>query len=127
MTRFTIVVLPDAEANMRVAFLWYFDKSPLAADAFGTEVGNAIDGLEETAGDWPKDEDGVRVYHLKHFPYTLRYEPMCATRPSAPAKLVRDVSCVGDPRQSGLVEHPDQIAASRDLSLLAESQRYPNT
>ena len=74
MTRFTIVVLPDAEADMREAFLWYFDKSPLAADAFGTEVDDAIDGLEETAGDWPKDEDGVRFYHLKHFPYTLRYE-----------------------------------------------------
>ena len=76
MTRFTIVVLPDAEADMREAFLWYFEKSALAADAFGTEVGDAIDGLGETAGDWPKDEDGVRfcIYHLKHFPYTVRYE-----------------------------------------------------
>jgi plasmid stabilization system protein ParE len=59
---------------MRDAFLWYFDKSPLAADAFATEVDAAIDGLEETAGDWPKDEDGVSFYHLKHFPFTLRYE-----------------------------------------------------
>ena len=45
------------------------------------------------------------------------HQPMCAARPSAPAKLVRDVSCVGDQRQSGLVQHRDQIAASRDLSL----------
>jgi plasmid stabilization system protein ParE len=74
VTRFTIVVLPDAEAELHEAFLWYFDKSPLAADAFGTEVDDAIDGLEETAADWPKDEDGVHFYHLKHFPYTLRYE-----------------------------------------------------
>ena len=74
MTRFTVVVLPDAEAELREAFLWYFDKSPLAADAFGTEVDNAIDGLEETATDWPRDEHGVHFYHLKHFPYTLRYE-----------------------------------------------------
>ena len=74
MTRFTVVVLPDAEAELREAFLWYFDKSPLAADAFGTEVDDAIDGLEETAADWPKDEDGFHFYHLKHFPYTLRYE-----------------------------------------------------
>ena len=80
MTRFTIVVLPDAEVDMREAFLWYFDKSPLAADAFGTEVDAAIDGLEETAGDWPKDEDGVSFYHLKHFPYTLRYEISRAAR-----------------------------------------------
>jgi len=74
VTRFTVVVLPDAEAELREAFLWYFDKSPLAADAFGTEVDDAIDGLEETAADWPKDEDGIHFYHLKHFPYTVRYE-----------------------------------------------------
>jgi len=73
VTRFTVVVLPDAEAELREAFLWYFDKSPLAADAFGTEVDDAIDGLEETAADWPKDEHGVYFYHLKRFPYTLRY------------------------------------------------------
>ena len=41
---------------------------------------------------------------------------MCATRRPALAKLVRDVSCVGDWRQSGLVPQPDQIAATRDQS-----------
>ena len=74
MTRFTVAVLPDAEADMREAFLWYFKRSPLAADAFGTEVSDAIDSLEETAGDWPKDEDRLHFYNLKHFPYTVRYE-----------------------------------------------------
>ena len=67
-------MLPDAEADLREAFLWYFDKSPLAADAFGTEVDDAIDGLQETAASWPKDDDGVSFHHLKHFPYTVRYE-----------------------------------------------------
>lgn len=47
---------------MREAFLWYFDRSPLAADAFGNEVADAIDCLEETAADWPKDDDGVHFY-----------------------------------------------------------------
>jgi plasmid stabilization system protein ParE len=74
VTRFTITVLPDAEADMREGFLWYFERSPLAADAFGTEVSQTIDGLEQTAADWPKDEDGVHFYHLKHFPYTVKYE-----------------------------------------------------
>lgn len=74
MTRFTVDVLPDAEADLRNAFLWYFDKSPHAADAFGTEVDDAMDGLRETAANWPKDDDGVSFYHLKHFPYTVRYE-----------------------------------------------------
>jgi plasmid stabilization system protein ParE len=74
VSRFTIVVLPDAEADVRAAFSWYFERSPIAADAFRTEVFEAIDGLAETAGDWPKDEDGTHRYHLKHFPYTVMYE-----------------------------------------------------
>ena len=59
---------------MREAFLWYFERSPLIADGFGTEVADAIDGLEDSASDWPKDGDGVRFYHLKHFPHTVWYE-----------------------------------------------------
>lgn len=74
MTRFTVVVLPDAETDFRAAFLWYFERSPLAADAFRAEVFQAIDGLAETAGDWSKDQDGTHRYHLKHFPYTVMYE-----------------------------------------------------
>lgn len=74
MSPFTIVVLPDAEADVRAGFLWYFERSPLAADAFRIEVFEAIDGLTETAADWPKDDDGTHRYHLKHFPYTVMYD-----------------------------------------------------
>lgn len=49
MSRFTVGILPDAEAELRAAFLWHFEKSPLAADAFRTEVFEAIDSLAETA------------------------------------------------------------------------------
>jgi plasmid stabilization system protein ParE len=71
---FDIEVLPQAEAEAREAFLWYFDRSPIAADAFRMELFDAIDGLAATAKDWPEDEDGNRRYHLKHFPYTVMYE-----------------------------------------------------
>jgi plasmid stabilization system protein ParE len=71
---FDIEVLPQAEADAREAFLWYFDRSPIAADAFRMELFDAIDGLAGTAKDWPEDEDGNRRYHLKHFPYTVMYE-----------------------------------------------------
>lgn len=74
MTRFTIVVLPEAESDIREAFLWYFERSPVAADAFRIEVFDAIDGLDETAANWPKDEDGIHRYHLKRFPHTVLYE-----------------------------------------------------
>ena len=74
MSSFDVEVLPEAEAEAREAFLWYFDRSPMAADAFRIELLDAIDGLSETARDWPQDPDGTRHYHLKHFPYTVMYE-----------------------------------------------------
>lgn len=74
MSSFDIEVLPEAEAEAREAFQWYFDRSPIFADAFRTELFDAIDSLAVTAMDWPADEDGNRRYHLKHFPYTVWYE-----------------------------------------------------
>jgi len=74
VSSFDVEVLPEAEAEAREAFLWYFDRSPIAADAFRVELFDAIDGLSETARDWPADGDGTRHYHCKHFPYTVMYE-----------------------------------------------------
>lgn len=74
MTRFSVEILPQAEAEIREAFLWYFERSPLAADAFRTEVFDAIDGLAQLADTWPMDEDGVRRHVLSHFPYSVHYE-----------------------------------------------------
>ena len=74
MSSFDVEVLPEAEAEAGKAFLWYFDRSPMAADAFRVELLDAIDGLSDTARDWPEDVDGTRHYHLRHFPYTVMYE-----------------------------------------------------
>lgn len=74
MSRFVVEILPAAEAEFREAFLWYFERSPLAADAFRTEVFDAIDGLGQRADMWPEDEDGTRKCGLRHFPYTVFYE-----------------------------------------------------
>jgi plasmid stabilization system protein ParE len=67
VTRFTVVVLPDAEAEIREAFLWYFERSPLAADAYRAAVFQAIDGLEETASHWPQDEEEYTAITLSTF------------------------------------------------------------
>lgn len=74
MTRFTVRVLPRAEAEIRGAFLWYAERSAIAADAFRKEVLEAIDGLSRTADMWPADDDDVRRYVLSHFPFTVHYE-----------------------------------------------------
>ena len=74
MTLFDVDVLPDAEAEIRAAFIWYFERSPIAADAFRTEALEAIDSLQTDAPMWPADEDGIRRYLLRHFPYKVFYE-----------------------------------------------------
>lgn len=74
MSRFSVDLLPEAEAEIREAFLWYFERSPLAADAFRSEVFDAMDGLADQAHMWAPDEDGIRKYILSHFPYTVYYE-----------------------------------------------------
>jgi plasmid stabilization system protein ParE len=45
VTRFRVEILPEAEAEIREAFLWYFERSPIAAEAFRTETLEAIDRL----------------------------------------------------------------------------------
>lgn len=74
MRRFRVEVLPEAEAEFREAFLWYFERSPLAADAFRTEVFDKIDSLEQDADTWPRDDDGLHFRVLNRFPYTVHYE-----------------------------------------------------
>ena len=79
MSRFAVEVLPEAEEELREAFLWYFERSPIAADAFRSLVISAIDGLADNADVWPSNEDGFRYHVLSRFPYTVWYELHDAT------------------------------------------------
>ena len=75
VTRFTVEILPEAEAEFRESFLWYFERSPVFADDFRTEVLTKIDELQEDADSWPKDEDGVHFRILaKRFKTTIHYD-----------------------------------------------------
>ena len=79
VTRFGVEILPEAEAEIREAFLWYFERSPIAAEAFRTETLEAIDRLGVDALMWPEDEDAIRRHILRHFPYTVFYEILGST------------------------------------------------
>ena len=59
MTSFGVEILPEAEAEIREAFLWYFERSPIAADGFRTETLEVIDRLGIDPLMWPEDEDAV--------------------------------------------------------------------
>jgi plasmid stabilization system protein ParE len=72
--RFTLEILPEAEEEFRRSFLWYFERSPIAADAFRSEVIEAIDSLTGTANQWPANEDGIHYHVLNHYPYTIWYD-----------------------------------------------------
>ena len=61
MSRFTVQVLPEAEEEFRAAYLWYFERSPIAADAFRTLVLEAIDGLAEHPDMCPADAEGIHL------------------------------------------------------------------
>lgn len=74
MTRFSVAILPEAEAEFREAFLWYLKRSPLAADAFRVEVFDKIDALAHDADAWPRDENGIHCRLLNRFPYTVHYD-----------------------------------------------------
>jgi plasmid stabilization system protein ParE len=74
VTRFSVEVLPEAEREFREAFLWYFERSPLAADAFLTQVFDVIDSLADRADMWPVNEDGIHFHVLARFPYTVWYD-----------------------------------------------------
>ncbi len=72
MSRFSVQVLPEAESEFRAAFLWLFERSPVFADAFRTEVVTKIDGLQDDADMWPKDEVGIHFRVLaKRFKTTI--------------------------------------------------------
>ena len=74
MTRFTVDVLPDAEREFQQAFIWYFDRSPIAADAFRSAVFESLDGLADHADMWPANDDGIHFHVLGRFPYTVWYD-----------------------------------------------------
>ena len=74
MTRYIVAVLADAEREFREAFLWYFERSPIASDAFRSEVLEAIDGLADKADMWPANEEGFHFRVLDRFPYTVWYD-----------------------------------------------------
>ena len=72
--RYEVSLLPLAEEEIGEAFRWYSERSPSAANAFRSEVFAAIDRLAEDPTMWPADDEGVRYYILRSFPYTMHYE-----------------------------------------------------
>lgn len=84
MSRFSVEIIPEAETDIREAYLWCRARSPLAADAFRTELLGKIDALQDNADTWTKDEDGFHCQIPNVQPSSLTQRPV-APMPLAPA------------------------------------------
>ena len=74
MSLFDVLILPDAEAEIEAAFLWYQERNPEAAAAFRLEAFDGVEGLAEDPAKWKMDEHGTQRCLLRHFPYAVIYE-----------------------------------------------------
>ncbi|MBT8083723.1 MAG: type II toxin-antitoxin system RelE/ParE family toxin [Woeseia sp.] len=64
---------PEAEFELRAAFLWYLDRNVLVAEAFQAEVSRAIKVVAENPDRWPELTESLRRYVFPRFPFTLVY------------------------------------------------------
>jgi len=74
VSAYFVEIAPDAERDIREAFLWYADRNQLIADAFRTEVFDAIDLLGASPLGKAADTLGNRRRVLHRFPYSVVYE-----------------------------------------------------
>ena len=74
MSAYHVEIAPAAERDIREAFLWYADRSQLIADAFRTEVFDAIERLGTSPLGKAADALGNRRKVLHRFPYSVVYE-----------------------------------------------------
>jgi toxin ParE1/3/4 len=66
----------NAAADYQVAFDWYFDRSPLAAQKFDEELGYALQRIAENPQRWPMNILGTRKFFLRHFPFAVVYREL---------------------------------------------------
>jgi toxin ParE1/3/4 len=62
---------PSATQEAREARLWYLARSPIAADAFVSELNAAISVIAEAPERWPELPNGRRRYVMRRFPFIL--------------------------------------------------------
>ena len=79
MTRFVAVLAPGAESDIAQAFAWYRERNALVAQAFRSEVFDAIDRIAAAPLGRPEDDEGNRNRVLHRFPYTVHYEVVKTT------------------------------------------------
>jgi plasmid stabilization system protein ParE len=76
---YLVEIAPSAEGDIGDAFLWYRERNLLIAEAFRTEVFDAIDRIADAPLAKSADEEGNRKRVLHRFPYSVFYEVLGST------------------------------------------------
>jgi plasmid stabilization system protein ParE len=64
---------PEAEKELRIAYLWYLERNTTVAESFVAEVDHAIGVVGEKPVRWPKLTKSIRRYVFPRFPFMLVY------------------------------------------------------
>ena len=64
---------PDAIAEAKAAYEWYAERNPSAANAFISELNQAISQIQNGPELWTMHLRGTRKFLLRHFPYGVVY------------------------------------------------------
>ncbi|MSQ27268.1 MAG: type II toxin-antitoxin system RelE/ParE family toxin [Dehalococcoidia bacterium] len=64
---------PDAAAEAQAAFVWYQERSNVAAQGFLAELDRAVARVEQHPDRWPSLGQGLRRCNLRGFPFFLVY------------------------------------------------------
>jgi plasmid stabilization system protein ParE len=64
---------PDAEQELRNAYLWYLERSSAVAESFIAEVDHAIGVVGDKPVRWPRLTKSLRRYVFPRFPFSLVY------------------------------------------------------
>lgn len=73
MTAFQISIHEEALEEALAAANWYRERSPRAAQRFGSELNQAIDKILTAPHRWPQETNGTRKLKLPCFPFLVIY------------------------------------------------------
>ncbi len=74
MANYRIDLDPQAEREARQSFLWYYERSPVAAYEFRAAFEEAMEHIKAFPLAAPEFDEGLRRWMLNRYPYSLIYE-----------------------------------------------------
>lgn len=69
----SVIILREAEVELREAVAYYEDKRPGLGFDFAHEVETSIESVRRFPERWPQRSDDTRRYLVQHFPYIVVY------------------------------------------------------